>query len=187
MPVKISGDLGLNSLIKKFEGLNGLSVEVYVDGGEKQQMIATVNEFGAKIYSKAAIRWLAIQMARYAKSIGILASSGKYKMGGGGGGVGYITIPERSFFRSAFDDPEVQSKILETVNFYLYRYLSGKNTEQEVVTRAAGVLVNAIQSKIESEILPENHPLTVRLKHHDRTLRGKTGELIKSIRYRIVK
>jgi hypothetical protein len=96
-----------------------------------------------------------------------------------------IIIPERSYIRSTFDDKEVQNKIIETMRFYLYRALIGKNTYEEILTRAANYLQRQIQARMEGTT-PENHPLTEAVKGHTKTLIGKSKKLVASIKSRIV-
>lgn len=173
MPVKITDKLDFPGLKSQFSKLNGATVRIQIDD-DKKLLIASANEFGAiisidPVKAKRAKRFLAI----LAKKHGItLVPNGK----------DYIEIPERSFFRSTFDDVEIQNKVVETVSFYLHQYLEGRNTAREILTRAGNILRNAIQARIASQLPPSNHPLTEAMKGHNRTLEGTSKNLIKSIK-----
>jgi hypothetical protein len=177
MGVKISGDLKLEELVQQVKKLDGLTVEIYVEG-EEMNIIANTHEFGATISkdplkAKRAKMFVAMKMKE--KGIEIKPNNSNV-----------IEIPERSFFRSSFDDPEVLNKVAETVLFYLHRYLDRKNTAKEVIERGGYVLLNAIQSRIASNMSPKKHPLSIAESGNSNTLQGKTGRLIKSIRLRFV-
>jgi len=188
MSVKIEDDRNnLDNIILGLATIKSKSVNVGIldDESEQMKIIAGANEFGAEIKSKKAIRYFWMLMSKFKKSTGVIDKSDKYKTGGKSGGQSII-IPERSYLRSTADDSEVQNKIVETIRFYLYQALTGKNTFGEVLTRAGNVLQRAIQSRIMTDIEPANHPLTVRLKGQDKTLIGRTRKLISAIKSRVV-
>ncbi|MBK8397436.1 MAG: hypothetical protein IPL26_19655 [Leptospiraceae bacterium] len=184
--MKIEDTNNMDAIIQGFKELNKSSIIVGVSekGGKNIGIIAGANEFGAEIKSPKAIRYFWYLMGKYKKSAGVIDKSSKYKTGGKSGGASII-IPERSFLRSTADDKEVQNKLVETIEFYLERFLTGKNPAREVLTRAGQMFKRAIQSRIFTNIQPANHPLTVRLKGHDKTLQGKENKLSKSIDYEI--
>lgn len=165
--------VNMNNLIKGLSAIQKQSVVVGVlSDDEKLQLIASANEFGAEIHSPKAIKFMRVL-------------AGKHKVKLTPHNKGFIKIPERSFIRSTADDVEVQNKIVETTAFYLERALTAQNTFKEVLTRPAQLLKKLIQARIASDLTPKNHPLTIEIKGNDKTLRGKSKTLIKSIDYEI--
>ncbi|HRG77160.1 MAG TPA: hypothetical protein PLX69_21555, partial [Leptospiraceae bacterium] len=166
----------MDAIIQGLQEIERSSIVVGVSekGGKDIQVIASANEFGAEIHSKKAMKRL-FAMMREAGVKPIKSGASK----------GFIKIPERSFLRATADDPEVQAKLLETFRLALNQFLSGTNTAREVWTRTGQMMKRAIQSRITINLPPKNHPLTVRLKGHDQTLKGKTNNLAKSIDYEV--
>lgn len=186
MSVKITDKNNIPALLLGLNELSKKSVNVGVLGDEKMKIIAGANEFGAVIKSKKAIAYLRYLLGKFGKSSKVIEGSGKYKTSRQAGQKDVIIIPERSFLRSTADDKEVENKLVEQTRFYLYRFLTGKNPAREVLTRVGNLLKIFIQARIDSDTPPPNNPLTVRMKGHDRTLIGKTGNLQKGIDYEIV-
>lgn len=177
MKVEFKDDrVNLDKLIEGYKALKNKAVVVGVmeDADPKIQVIASANEFGATIKSQKALRY----MRMLAKLYGVELKGERKEV---------IIIPERSYLRSTADDPEVQNKVIETMQFYLYRALTGQNTFEEVLSRAGEYLRRMIQARIKTgSTPPPNHPLTEAMKGHNKTLLGKTLKLIRVIEYRIV-
>lgn len=174
--VSIEDINNMPEMIAQLEAMQNTSVEIYIEG-DQMNIIAASHEFGAIISkdplkAKKAKQFVAMKMKQRGLEI---KPNGK----------AFIEIPERSFMRSAFDDPEVLDKIAETFRFYLYRFLTGKSTAKECFTRAGEVLVNAIQSRIGSNMTPAKHPLSVLESGSSKTLQSTEMKLIKSIRIRL--
>ena len=161
----------------KFADLKAVIVGV-LDESKDIQVIASSQEFGAEIRSKKAIYYLYILL----KKFGLINMSPQAWMKK----KEVIKIPERSYIRSTMDDSEVQNKMIETMEFYLYRALTAQNTFEEIFTRTGNYLKRMIQARIRSDIRPANHPLTIAMKNSANTLIGKSKKLIKAIEYRIV-
>lgn len=166
--------VGMDSLIRGLKEIESKAVIVGVmeDEDEKIQVIASANEYGAEIKSPKAL----LYMRMLAKKFGVTLKGPKKDK---------IIIPERSYIRSAADDTEVQDKIAETVRFYLYRAVTAQNTFGEVLTRAGNYFQRIIQGRMENTP-PPNHPLTLAMKTGDKTLRGNSGKLMASIKYKVV-
>jgi hypothetical protein len=174
MATKITDKNDLDKLIQGLTEINerAIIVGVMEDEDKKIQVIASSNEFGAVIKSPKALAYMRI----LAKRFGVKLTGPKRDV---------IIIPERSYIRSAFDDSEVQNKITETMSFYLKRALTGKNTFEEILTRAGNYLQRMIQARMKGTP-PKNHPLTIAMKGGDQTLINK-GNLIDSIKTKMVK
>jgi hypothetical protein len=136
--------------------------------------VAFINEFGAEIHSKKAMRWLFAQM----REAGI-----EIKSSGAGTGKDYILIPERAFMRKTFDD---DNAIREVFEFGIENY--NKHQDINMMLRAMGLkLVAKIQESISSNIQPANHPFTTYQKGGiDKTLIGKApGRMRQGVAYKI--
>lgn len=163
----------MQNLLKGLDEIKNKEVIVGVlDQNKDIQLIASANEFGATIKSPKALAYMRM-----------LAKKFKVKLKGPKKDV--IIIPERSFIRSTFDDVEVQNKIIETMSFYLERALTAQNTFGEVLSRAGVYLQRAIQSRL-ANTPPKNHPLTIAMKGSEETLIGKTKNLVKSIKSKVM-
>lgn len=180
MPVKIDDKIDLEKIRVGLKWLDRKNILVGVSDKNNPniEVIASANEFGAQIKSLKARQYLAMIAAK----AGVTYT---------GIGKGYIQIPERSFLRSTFNDPEVGNVVRETMSFYLQMFLRGKNTAEEVLTRAGNILKQRVQSRIASNLKPKNSITTETIKGHGETLLGKdkgsqAGSLISSIDYEIV-
>lgn len=167
----------MDSIIQGLREIERSSIVVGVSekGGKDIQVIASANEFGAEIHSKKAMKRLFAMM----REAGIPPARSYPKKD-------FIKIPERSFIRATADDPAVQAKLIETFRLALDQFLSGTNTAREVWTRTGQMMKRAIQSRIFTNIPPKNHPFTIKQKGSSETLKGKSGNLAKSIDYEIL-
>ena len=93
-----------------------------------------------------------------------------------------ITIPERSYLRSAIDNN--RDKITEFISKGMDKVLEGK-LDHETFLNQVGVFVQGlIQERILSNIPPPNAPSTIKRKGSDRTLID-TGRLLQSITFKV--
>lgn len=90
----------------------------------------------------------------------------------------YITIPERSFFRSVLDDTKALDSAFSRV---FSRTLKEKKCDT-ALKQLGTHTVRRLQKKILSGLKPKNHPFTVKQKGHGKTLQH-TGGMEKGIKY----
>lgn len=93
-----------------------------------------------------------------------------------------VTIPERSYIRSALDENE--GIINKFITSELMKVLEGKNDENIFYNRIGLFIQKLIQEKILSNIPPGNAQSTIDRKGSSRTLIDQ-GRLLQSITYRI--
>ena len=151
-------------IVKNIQYMNNHAVEVGVMGGGEIQMIAAVNEYGARIKvtekSRKALHGMGLHLKKTTD---------------------YITIPERSFFRSTLSDDSTMSKAIDRISPALIGQIDGRTALDLMGASVKG----AIQNKIKSNIKPANHPFTVKKKRSRKTLANK-GQLSGSIDYQVV-
>lgn len=181
-------DLGLKAFIRQLEVARTVEVTVGIHEGEfaKGDSIAeyaAYNEYGATINVAA----------RSQQQYRSMSKSGKFNKGGrfvnkdkanfaswATIGAHTVTIPERSFLRSSFD--ENVSKIQQDMNQQASLVMQGKST----VRRALGIVgikhVDRVKMKISSNIQPPNSAATIAKKKSTKTLID-TGAMRNSVHY----
>ena len=163
----IKDDNNIPKLLKEIKYLATHRIEVGIFGKDDSKilMIARVNEFGVNIQVTEAMR-------NYLHATGLhLKKSTKT-----------ITIPERSFIRSGFDEnnKKIQRQAEKLLSDVLDMKLKAKNA-MEVVGQ---IIVTQLQSYMTSVSSPANHPYTANKKGSSNPLIDE-GHLRDSIVYKI--
>lgn len=166
--VVLSDENRTPQLIETLRQLQQMGVEVGVFGDEESHllMIARVHEFGMEIE-------VTERMRGYLHSQGLHLRADTEK----------ITIPERSFMRSSWD--QSQAELQELILRLLPAVLAGRLAPRYFYERIGIWLVARIQNQIREISDPPNHPFTVQRKGSSNPL-VDTGRLIQSITYRVV-
>ncbi|HMV44719.1 MAG TPA: hypothetical protein PK079_25075 [Leptospiraceae bacterium] len=177
MSAKIVDTNNMGEIISGLEELSSRSVDVGILGNADSKLLiyANANEFGAVIKSRKAMRKLFAMM----RELGIKPDKSKRKNQNG------IVIPERSFFRSAVDNPANVDKMVKLAEFALNRFFSGQGKAIDVLNAAASSMVASIKNNIASGIDPANSDFTFKKKGHAKTLLGKNPHLIKAVTYEV--
>lgn len=169
MSVKIKDNNRIPDLLKELEYIDEHIVRIGVLGEDDSHMvmIASVNEFGVDIQ-------VTEKMRKYLHKMGLHLKKSTTK----------ITIPERSFIRSTFDENE--DKLERYAEKLLQGVLDGKITGKQCLERIGEYLRTKISSKIRDIKEPPNHPFTQKMKAIDNPLID-SGRLRQSITYEVVK
>lgn len=206
MGVKITDTNRIPDLIKSLEKLNRMSIELGVFGSDDSfmAMIATVHEFGMTIKPKGQFLAIPTEKAqgkspRDFNDLNFISiQNGKKGLlvreeGQGGNGarsdiyfilVRSVTIPERSFLRSTFDEKEKEWTRFAARQFA--QVLVEKITVDIMFERLGQRMVADIQKTIRNMDSPPNAPLTAQNKGSSSPLID-TGRLRQSITYRVVR
>lgn len=169
MSYKVTDENNIPKLLKVLEALEGNKIEIGIFGSDDSTilMIATVQEFGCKID-------VTPKMRAYLHSQGLhLKASTKQ-----------ITIPERSFIRSGFDEQKDRyekraAKLLDKVLHLEMPVDTFFNTLGEYI---AGQL----QEYLTNIDRPPNHPFTIAQKQSSNPL-VDSGRMRQAISHRVVK
>lgn len=206
MSIEIIDDhINMDQITKEIGYLDHHSVMIGIfdnDGpnGSFYAMLANVHEFGMTIKPKHA-KMLAIPCNK--KSIGkrpgnfpdlvpMFGSHGIYGLGMPRRGkdpekyfilTDSVTIPERSFIRSTFDEKE--NAWYEFIEMQLEKVVYGEITGKQLLDRLGARITADIQMKIRNIHEPGNAPLTVQNKGFDNPL-IKTGQLRQHVTWMIV-
>lgn len=161
--MKIKDTNNIPKLKKNLKKISGKKVEVGIFGKELA-LIAGVNEFGTKIK-------VTKKMRDYLRVKGLFLKKSTTK----------ITIPERSYLRSSFDN---KKNIDQAFKFAQKILDTNENINQAL--NSLGVKMSAIiKKKISSNIPPTNHPFSIEQKGgKNKTLIDK-GVLLNSVRHEI--
>lgn len=154
------------SMEKSIKDLNGLRVNVGVFGGE-HEWLAAIHEYGCKIEVTPAMRAYLHRKGLYLKA-----------------STTHITIPERSFLRSGFD--ENHEKVLKDTESVLPDVLIGTLSVEQYAKLVGLQLASAIKEYAVDLSKPSNHPFTVEQKGSANPL-VDTGSMIGHITYEVVK
>jgi len=152
-------------LKKRLRQFDASAVLGGIFGDAQLAMIAGVNEFGVTIDVTDKMR-------------AFLAANGLYLKKT----TTTITIPERSFLRSTFDNKGVINRILKKTGDFIYQI----DVDEKKVLDIIGVnLVAAIRRKIKSNIGPENHPFTIKQKGGKNKTLINESHLLQGITFKI--
>lgn len=135
----------------------------FVNVDEKLNMIATVQEYGARIPVTPKVR--AFFMAR---GYPLRADTTE------------IIIPERAPIRNSFDDPNMLKAVGEELQDAFADILEGKGTARQAATRVGNAAASVVRTKVKSSLPPKNHPMTLENKAGTTTLIA-SGELLRSV------
>jgi len=153
----------LPTLIDEMEKLRDVTIQVGPIGDPDVLPYAGVQEFGATIKVSQSYR--------------------NYVFAMGYGIPDEITIPERSYLRSSFDDKKTMGRIMDEALPAVADLFNGRGGWEDVADQIGKTMVEIIQEKIQSNIGPANHAVTIALKGHGNTLLD-TGALFQSIEAR---
>ena len=95
-----------------------------------------------------------------------------------------ITIPERSFIRSTFD--ELEKAWSDYALNLVKKLIAGKMTAEELTNKVGARMQRDIQRTIRNLSYPPNSPITVNNKKSSNPLID-TGKLRQSVTYKVVK
>lgn len=167
MGIKLIKDKdNVSDIIKTVEKISstGLNIGVLSKVGGDLLTIANVHEFGITIK-------VTPEMRNYLHATGLHLKADT------------ITIPERSFVRSTFD--ENQNEIVDQVEMWLESLLAGGTTIDEFYNYLGNYCVGLIKEKIINLQAPPNHPYTKQQKGSSNPLID-SGNLSDSIAYEII-
>lgn len=152
-------------LKRKIKEMSQREVRVGILGDAELAMAARSNEYGAKIP-------ISEKMRNYLNALGLhLKKTTKY-----------IIIPERSFFRSAFD---LRKNINKVVN--IAEQVFNQDSSVNIILDKIGLyMTGAIQQKIRSNIPPANHPFTTEQKGGKNKTLINTGRMAQGITHKVV-
>jgi hypothetical protein len=152
-------------LKRKIKEMSRLEVHVGILGNAELAIAARANEYGAKIP-------VSEKMRNYLNALGLhLKKTTKF-----------IIIPERSFFRTAFD---LRKNINKVVNIAEQVFSQDSNVKN-ILDKIGLYMTGAIQQKIRSNIPPANHPFTTEQKGGKNKTLINTGALAQGISHKIV-
>lgn len=169
MVVRIRERNRMPALLAALAELDRTRIEVGVFGAAESHllMIARVHEFGARIEVTPKMRgWFRGQGHPLRRE------------------TTQITIPERSYMRSSWDESAGELERLTTQ--LLRQVLTLRLSPAQMYERIGVWLVGRIQRQIRTLSEPPLHPMTVERKGSSNPL-VDTGRLIQSITYRVVK
>lgn len=163
-----------SGLVKQLEkiGKSVVKVGILSKADEKMLIIAAANEFGAKIESRKAMKYLFAKMNE--KDVKIQTS-------GPGAGKGYIEIPERPAIRNAFDK---MYNVSDSIDFGLDNFNVTQNAEM-MLNAIGSRMVGHVQESYRGDLSPANHPYTTAAKDgKDKTLIN-TGRLQQAVSFEV--
>lgn len=161
MPVKDS-DPGFRKLLRRLRQIeaegNGIKVGVFsAKSGSEEVIKAAANEFGVPSVHGSGLR----------------------------AGKGHtVSIPERSYLRSTYDD--IIGRVYKTIKREQKNIISGKLRVRDFWTKTGLYFVKKVQAKIRSGEFVPNAPLTIKRKKSSKPLID-TGRLRQEITYAITK
>src|SRR4030042_4913676 len=167
-------------LKRKIKEMSRLEVRVGILGNAELAVIARANEYGAFIKPKKG-KFLAIPITKAAKGKSPL-SFPKNEVKKNFIFKKSVTIPERSFFRSAFD---LRKNINKVVNIAEQVFSQDSNVKN-ILDKIGLYMTGAIQAKIKSNIQPSNSSLTVFMKGGKNRTLIDSGALGQGISHKIV-
>lgn len=203
MPAKVTEKVFLPGVEAEFRKLFGRKIIIGPAAAEGSELAAyaAANEFGATITPKNAA-YLAVPLNMEAKErrprdydlVPIFPKDRTpyLAMKQGNRLVPYylllkkVTIPERSFLRSAADKKETADTARAIARGALQRLLSGAGTAEDVLNAIGSSLAASVKSNISSNIGPPNSGLTLALKRGKSTTLVDAAHLLKSISYEVI-
>ncbi|KAB8139269.1 hypothetical protein F9U64_01195 [Gracilibacillus oryzae] len=201
MALQIKDDNNIPQLVKIIHEMKSKQVEIGVfgDDDEHMVMVASVNEFGMDIKPKKS-KYLTIPANKKAKGKsagdfnnlffietengnGLLAKEkGKDQIEVYFVLVKSVTIPERSFIRSTYDEEE--NKLVRLADRLLVQVLEGNLTVENYYGRIGEYLISKIQATMKNMSSPPNSGATSEAKGSSNPLID-TGRLRQSITWRV--
>ncbi|MGX7417806.1 hypothetical protein ACWOFR_03270 [Carnobacterium gallinarum] len=199
--MKVTNDFsGMEHVQKELEKLNNQSLQIGVFGEDDSfmAMIAGVNEFGMTIHAKKKFMVIPLKK-KYAKASPrsfdlffmktkeghafLCRNVGKDKVEFCYMLVKSVTIPERSFLRSTFDEKEEEwqkffSKQIDDL-------IKSASSADSIYERLGAKAASDVQKKIKSISSPSNSPTTVASKGTNNPLIN-TGRLRQSVTWKVV-
>lgn len=152
------------SMKKRMEALNGEAVEVGALNGE-HAWLASIHEYGCTMVVTQKQR-------RYMATQGIILGK-------------TLTIPERSFLRTGFD--ESRNDVMKKAQRMMADVVSGDMDANSCFEGVGIELSDRIKDFARDLSSPANHPFTIDQKGSSNPLVGKTGEMIEGITWRKAK
>ena len=152
---------------KTIEELKSAKVNVGILGGGEQAWLAAIHEYGCKITVTPKMRAYLHKMGLHLKASTIT-----------------ITIPERSFLRSGFDENHKQ--VLKDNDAVINAMIGGKMTVNAGAGMIGQQLAKAIQNYARALSSPANHPFTVEQKGSSNPLID-SGDMIGAITFEVVR
>lgn len=174
--VAVKGTNNIPKIQAELQKLESMTLVIGPQGedGSDIQMIATVNEYGATIeITPKMAAWLAVQ----ARELGLPKKTEK--------GNGYITIPERSFMRSTFDNDAALKKPFEQFDAAVMQIFTGEGTALQAANVLGNALVAAIKHTMRSNVGPANSEFTLARKGEGKGTLVDKARLFQSIGYEI--
>ncbi|HPA70775.1 MAG TPA: hypothetical protein PKY31_00810 [Spirochaetota bacterium] len=203
MPATVKHKVFLPGVEAEFKKLFGRKIIVGPAAAEGSELAkyAAANEFGATITPKNAA-YLALPLSKEAKErrprdfdlVPVFPKGGTpyLAMKQGNSLKPYylllkkVTIPERSFLRSAFDKKATVDKAMTMARGMMQRLLGGSATAEDVLNAIGSSLASSVKENIASNIGPGNAPLTLALKRGKGTTLVDEAQLLKSISYEVI-
>ena len=149
---------------RRIKQLTKRKIRVGILGNEQLALIAKVNEYGQRI--KVTQR-----MRNYLRYLGLYLSNK----------TAFITIPERSFLRTSFDDKRNIKKVID-----LAADIFTERPVMNIADRIGLFMTGAIQKKIKSNIPPGNHPFTTEQKDGKNKTLVDAGRLGQGITHKVL-
>lgn len=197
--MKVTTDTSLmKSVLTELDQLNNYSLQIglFAEDDSFIQMIASVHEFGVTIRPKGKYLTIPTPEAgdRRARDIpGLFKPKGKkiLAVADGNGKLTVmfhlteeVTIPERSFLRSTFD--EQNEKWGQLFDQWLDALIRGELSAEQVYQRLGAVIQGDIQMKIRDLDIPANAPATVARKKSSNPLID-TGSMRQKVTWKVIK
>lgn len=197
--MKVTTDNSLmKSVLTELDQLNNYSLQIglFAEDDSFIQMIASVHEFGVTIRPKGKYLTIPTPEAgdRRARDIpGLFKPKGKkiLAVADGNGKLTVmfhlteeVTIPERSFLRSTFD--EQNEKWGQLFDQWLDALIRGELSAEQVYQRLGAVIQGDIQMKIRDLDIPANAPATVARKKSSNPLID-TGSMRQKVTWKVIR
>lgn len=171
--MKVKDENMVPDILEQIEYIKGKEIQVGVFGDEGSELLlkAGVNEFGAEID-------VTPKMRAYLHGQGLHLKPDTDQ----------ITIPERSFIRSTFDDniDEIENEIEKAYR----RVLAGDYTGKQMLDHIGNKFVALVKKRITNIENPPNHPFTIKQKTTSAGVGDSplidSGQLRREINYRVV-
>ncbi|MFX3616227.1 MAG: hypothetical protein ACE3JK_01685 [Sporolactobacillus sp.] len=195
---------GYDQIMHEFEELDHLAIEIGIfgDGGDyTEAMIANVQEFGMTI--KAKKNYMVIPLAPKYKGVDpksldlfylktkegtayLCRNKGKDQIEFCYMLAKQVTVPERSFIRSTFD--EKNEKWAEFFEVQLEKVCALEMTAKEAYSRLGALIVGDIQKKMRNLKDPALSPITIagRQRHSSNPLMD-SGHLREAVTWKVVR
>lgn len=195
--MSIKDENKLPELEKRLKDMDGKSVQIGFLGQDFTNIIANVHEFGTTIKPKKG-KYLAIPIRRESKGKSprdfqnltfiprnkdspILAIVEGTKVTPLFLLKRKVTIPERSFLRTSFDDKKNVRKIVDKAK----DIYDVKIDPIKILDRIGLLMVAEIQKKIKSNIQPENAPITTEMKGGKTKTLVDTGRMAQGVTHKV--